>query len=143
MGKGTFRKVGESENRMFGPTCLIICGYDSSEQEEILSLIKECLSELPVIFAAKADSGTKLGEMAASKAGKGRGISSDLKRAIIMSGLTEKELHLLLKSYRDKGFPTQLWATLTPVSEKWTLERLLQELSAEAEAFRIRQKQGQ
>ena len=140
MDKGTFKKVGESKNRMFGPTCLLICGYAASEQKGIKSLIDTCLtSEIPLIFATKEDECTKLGEIVNSEPGKGKGTSSDLKKAIIMSGLMEKELHILLKSYREKGFPRQLWATLTPVSVNWTLGELLKELAAEAEAFRKKQ----
>ena len=140
MEKGTFKKVGESEERMFGPTRLLVCGYASSEQKEIQALVCECLTkEIPLIFATKEDEKSELGEILDSEPGKGKGISSDLKRAVIMSGLTEKELHLLLNSYRENGFPRQLWATLTPVSEKWTLGQLLNELSAEAEAFRKNQ----
>ncbi len=137
MTEGTFKKVGDSNNRMFGPTCLLLCGYASSDQTEIQSLIGSCLTaETPLIFATREDEGTKLGEIVHSKPGKGKGSSSDLKRAIIMSGLMEKELHILMKTYREKGFPKQLWATLTPVSVNWTLGELLKELAAEAEAFR-------
>ena len=140
MDKGTFHKVGKSKKRMFGPTCLLICGYHTSEQEGILSLIKTCLSaEVPVIFATKEDEQKELCEILNSVPGKREKISPDLKRAIIMSGLTEKELHLLLTGYREKGLPLQLWATLTPVSEKWTLGRLLNELASEAEALRKKQ----
>jgi hypothetical protein len=53
-----------------------------------------------------------------------------------MSGFTQEELHILMNAYRNAGLPAQLWATLTPISENWTLEMLLTELSKEAEAFK-------
>jgi hypothetical protein len=59
--------------------------------------------------------------------------------AIIMSGITENELHQLISSYRKVGMPEPLWATLTPTSEGWTLRQLLTELSAEQQAMKEKQ----
>ena len=137
MNEGTFQKVGKSEKRMFGPPCILICGYGADEQDKILSLIETCdMSVHPVVFAAQEDAGMTLGQILRMESGKGRGLSSVLRRAVILSGLTENELHRLISTYRAEGFPAQLWATLTPLSEEWTLERLLEELAAEARAFR-------
>ena len=94
-----------------------------------------------MVFAREEDADASLGDIVASEAGKGKGLSSGLSRAIIMSGLTEKELHLLLSTYRSQKLPPQLWATLTPVSEAWTLRALLEELAREAEAFKKRQQE--
>jgi hypothetical protein len=41
--------------------------------------------------------------------------------------------------YRQTGFAAQLWATLTPTSEAWTIQSLLEELDAEHLAFQRRQ----
>jgi hypothetical protein len=38
-------------------------------------------------------------------------------------------------AYRQAGLPTQLWATLTPVSENWFLADLLEELVKEEESL--------
>jgi hypothetical protein len=140
----TFHRVGKSEKRMFGPPCLVVCGYRSDEQDGIISLIKGCgLLDHPVVFAGERDAGAILGEIVKRESGKGRGLDSGLARAIIMSGLTENELHSLLSAYRNRKLPQQLWATLTPISEGWTLTALLKELSTEAEAFRKRQQKKQ
>jgi len=140
MNDNTFQKVGKTEKRMFGPPCIIICGYRVDEQETILSLIETCgLSRHPVLFATEEDADMILRDIVTAESGKGRGLSSRLSRAIIMSGLTEKELHSLLSTYRKEKFTPQLWATLTPVSEGWTLKALIGELTAEAAAFRKRQ----
>ncbi len=52
---------------------------------------------------------------------------------------TQKELHTLMGAYRRAGLAKQLWATLTPTSEDWSLSDLLEELAREAEAVK---KQG-
>jgi len=140
MTDNTFQKVGKSEKRLYGRPCILICGYRADEQAAILSLIASCgLSGHPVVFAGEDDGDTLLRDMVRLESGKGRGLSSGLTRAIIMSGLTENELHSLLSSYRKEKFTQQLWATLTAVSEGWTLKELLEELCAEAEAFKRRQ----
>lgn len=36
-----------------------------------------------------------------------------------------------MAAYRGLDLPRPLWATLTPVSEKWTVKHLLDELAAE------------
>jgi hypothetical protein len=66
----------------------------------------------------------------------GMGEHSPMKRAIIMSGLTQKELHTLMSVYRATGMSSQLWASLTPISENWTLKNLLNELESESEAMK-------
>jgi hypothetical protein len=55
--------------------------------------------------------------------------------ALIMAGITEAELHRLMEGYRQAGLPWPLWATLTPISETWTLRALLKELAAERAAL--------
>ena len=58
-----------------------------------------------------------------------------------MSGIRENELHRIMGGYRRMGLPTQLWATLTPLSEQWHLGTLLEELAAEREAM-MRRRDG-
>ena len=55
---------------------------------------------------------------------------------LLMSGLTQNELHRLMAAYRNAGRSRQIWATLTPFSEKWPLEHLLNELQAEERAMK-------
>jgi hypothetical protein len=55
-----------------------------------------------------------------------------------MSGFTQKELYRLMAIYRLAEFPAPLWASLTPISETWTISHLLNELAAESEAMKRR-----
>ena len=65
----------------------------------------------------------------------GWGEPSYLPRAVILSGMTENEIHRLMTLNRKVRKQATLWATITPVSENWTLEQLLHELKAEREAL--------
>ena len=122
---------------MFGSRKLLVCGYPEMQQQAFLLLLKKCgLSSAPVIFATNSDTQRTLKEILESDDRHGQGEVSDMKRAVIMSGFTQKELHTLMAAYRGSKLPTQHWATLTPVSESWAITDLLDELEAEAEAIR-------
>lgn len=139
--EGKFRKVKKSGKKMYGPGKLLVCGYPESDQKALLSLLKENgLSAFPVIFATNGDLQKTLKELLDSDDRQGQGEASDMKRAIIMSGFTQKELHILMAAYRGSELPAQLWATLTPLSENWSAGDLLNELAAEAEAIKKQRK---
>ena len=135
--KGRLKKVGKSSKKMYGPSKLLVCGYPESEQQVLLSLLEENgLRVFPVIFATNDDMQRTLKEILESDDRYGQGEGSDMKRAIIMSGFTQKKLHTLMAAHRSSELPTQLWAALTPLSETWSVADLLDELAAEAEAIK-------
>lgn len=139
MRNGTFTKVEKSEEKMYGPRQLLVCGYTSEQQPLLLSLLNQIdMADLPVKFITDEDFRRTLKDVLALKEKRGEGKPSTLSRAIIMCGLTHKELHRLMGIYRGSGFPKQLWATLTPISENWTVKDLLEELAKESEAMRQR-----
>ena len=139
MQEGTFHKLGRNEERLYGPKGIIVCGYPPDEQKSLAgALEKLALGDRPAIFASDTDGERTLKELLSSENRYGMNIPSALPRAIIMSGFTQAEVHLLMGAYRQAGLPRQLWATLTPVSETWSLGRLLKELAAEARAMSSR-----
>lgn len=136
--KAEFKKIDKSDKQMYGPRGLLVCGYPLEERESFLELVKKTLDEIPVIFGVNTDINTALGELFEHDHKDGMADPSDLPRAVIMSGLSQNELHGLMGAYRGAGLVPQLWATLTPMSEKWTLKSLLIELLSEAEKMRER-----
>jgi len=139
--KGRLKKVGKSSKKMYGSRKLLVCGHPEPEQQILLSLLKENgLSDFPVVFATSGDIQRTLKETLESDDRHGQGEASDMKRAIIMSGFTQKKLHTLMAAYRGSELPTQLWAALTPLSENWSVADLLDELAAEAEAIKKQRK---
>jgi len=139
MKNGTFTKVEKSEEKMYGPRQLLVCGYTSGQQPILLALLNQIeMADLPVKFITDSDSHRTLKDVLALKEKREGNKSSTLSRAVIMCGLTHKELHRFMGVYRSSGFPKQLWATLTPISENWTVKDLLEELAKESEAMRQR-----
>ncbi|MBN1225896.1 MAG: DUF3783 domain-containing protein [Deltaproteobacteria bacterium] len=135
--KGTFKKIGKSKKQMYGPRKILVCGYPATEQDSILSLIQELKFDYtPTVFATESNLDSSLKDILALADKYGLGESSNMKRAIIMSGLNQQELQKFMTAYKYAGMPPQLWAGLTPISENWLLKTLLDELSAEAEAFK-------
>ena len=139
MTKGTFKKVGKSKKRTYGPRGILVCGYLPGEQSSLLSLLEQNgFNDLPVIFATDDNATKTIKELLASDDRAGLGIKSDMRRAIIMSGFTQKELYRFMAIYRLSEFPSPLWASLTPISETWSISHLLDELAAESEAMKVR-----
>jgi len=137
MRHNNFQKVKKTTKRMYGPEKLLVCGYKASEHEDFLRFLSKLgLGSVEVVFVTDGDGDVLLKELLKRKGGYGFGKDSKLKRALIMSGFTQENLHHLISAYRKAGLPTQLWATLTPTSEQWSIGFLLQELEKEAEAMK-------
>jgi hypothetical protein len=115
---------------------MLVCGFPPAEQQAVTALLKETrVPHVPVIFAVRSDGTVRLSELLTQPDQSGRDSESGLSRAIVLSGITEDELHRILAAYRQSGLPRPLWATLTPTSETWPLSELLSELEAERQAM--------
>jgi hypothetical protein len=139
MNEGGFKKMTPSEKRLYGPKGMVICGFEPSEHGPLIdALVQIGLGDRPFIFASEADLDKSLKEVFCLKDRTGEGKSSLMHRAIIMSGFHQNEVHTLMRAFRQAGLPRQLWATLTPVSEDWSLSALLAELAQEDRAMQQR-----
>ena len=138
MDGGTFSKVEKSSKTMYGPRRILACGYTLDEQTGFHYVLRKIqLEDIPVKFLGDAD-GSKTLKTILEEAETGVTEHSSLRRAVIMSGLTQAELHGLISSHRESGLPYPLWANLTPVSETWLLKDLLEALTQEAMAMKQR-----
>ena len=137
-----FSKVtGSSKKRLYGDRAMLACGYSALEQEGLLAMMERWnFSDMPALFAGAADMDRTVGEILREPAGHGKGSDSPLPRAIILAGLTEKELNTFMAAWKHLGLPTQNWATLTPTSETWPLIDLLTELDMERIALQSQRK---
>ena len=134
MTDGDFEKVKRSDNPMYGPRKLIVCGFPAPAQPKFAAVLKMAgLADIAVLWANQAHAPKILSALLHLTAGAGE--DSKLPRAIIVSGLTENELHTLMAVCRKTGMKQALWATLTPTSETWPLGQLLEELQAERKAL--------
>jgi hypothetical protein len=141
MSDGGFQKIQESDERMYGPKGILVCGYPAPEHRFFaLFMEKAGFSDRPIVFPTNEDAGRTLKELLGLTNGSGMGASADFPRAIIMSGFTQNEVHRIMYAYRQAGLPAQLWATMTPISENWLLAELLNELVRENQLFKERKK---
>ena len=139
MSDGGFEKVSQSDERMYGPRKLLICGFSADIQPHVVKLLEILkLSDIPRILVTAEHAGSLISDVLALDDNAGWGVASELPRAIIMSGLTQNELHLLMSGSREAGMKPPLWATLTPTSESWSIQDLLKELAAEHAAMQRR-----
>ncbi len=139
MTEAKFEKLTSSEKLLYGPPKMLLCGFPEQPQTKFKSLLASAgLAALPLVWATGAEMATRLSDILALPDGTGSGVSSDLPRAVIVSGIQEKHLHLLMDLCRKTRMQPALWAVLTPTSENWTLQALLSELQAEREAMQRR-----
>jgi hypothetical protein len=137
MEDGTFEKIGQSEERMYGPKGILVCGYPSSEHRFFLLFMEKAgFNDRPVIFVRTEDASKSLKKLLSLSSAWGMGEASHMARALIMSGFTQNELHRVMSAYRSADLPKQIWATLTPVSENWSAGRLIEELQKEEAALK-------
>lgn len=136
MSEGTFKKVGESDESMYGPRAILVCGFSPPDRKKVIQLLSTIqLADVPVIFATDANTEAPLSDLLALPNQSGRDADCDTDRAVVLSGMTERELQQILSNYKRAGLPRPLWATLTPFSENWTLSTLLEELKKERTAI--------
>lgn len=134
---GTFSPIGNSDARMHGATSLLVSGYTIADQASLRKMLNASeLGHVPVVFVAEACSNMTLAQLANLPDRHGEGTPSALRRGIVMSGLTETELHRLMAVYRTSGMAQQHWASVTPTSDVWPLAHLLAELSREQQALK-------
>jgi hypothetical protein len=134
-----FQKVTQSDEALYGPRKLLLCGFAADVQPKFIALLEMIgLAEIPLVWVTEAQADIQVGDLVQLENSTGRGASSKLPRAIIMSGISQNELHTLMAGCRKSGMQPPLWATLTPTSETWPIQNLLTELAAEHEAMKKR-----
>ena len=144
MADDSFQKVDQSDNILYGPRKLLLCGFAAEVQPKFITLLEMIgLSSIPLVWVTQDQADIHVGELVQLDDGAGMGASSGLPRAIIMSGISQNELHTLMAGCRNSGMQQPLWATLTPTSESWPIQNLLKELAAEHRAMqKIKEQQA-
>jgi len=139
MEKSTFEKVTRSTKILYGPRRLLLCGFSTEAQKTFRTVLEATgLSDAPTIWVDQERAGVLISELLELPDGTGAQAPASLPRAVIVAGITEAQLIGLMTACKQSGMPQTLWAVLTPVSEKWTVEQLLAELAREREAIQKR-----
>lgn len=132
MTKASFEKLQNTEKSLFGPRKLLMTGFSSNSQTKFKTLLEMLgFSNLSPVWATSENLDEPLSDLVDLPSNFGEAVDSNLPRAIIAGGITEKELRLLMSGCRKAGMKNTIWATLTPTSVTWPLKQLLAELTAE------------
>lgn len=142
MARSGFEKIQNSQKTLFGPRKLLLCGFEVEAQKKFEILLEIIgMNNLPLVWVNEQQNQETLQSIVELPADNGAGQTSNLPRTIIISGITENELHHLMSGCRNAGMKQALWATLTPTSIHWELQKLLAELLAERNALAARSTQ--
>ena len=132
MTEAKFERVTHSDSNLYGPRCLLLCGFPAGAQPKFLTVLEMVgLAEVEVVWANHDHQKLTLGQLMDLGNGSGWAVDSALPRAVVVAGITERQLHALMTVCRRSGMKEALWAALTPTSEKWPLSNLLAELADE------------
>jgi hypothetical protein len=136
MVDATFEKVTTSDKPLYGPRKLLLCGFPSAAQTKFETVLDmAALQKVKKIWVTDNQNAMVLSTLLQLPDNSGASVSSNLPRAIIVSGISQHELINLMSVCKKAGMMNALWATLTPVSENWTIRKLLAELAAERKAM--------
>ncbi len=124
----------ESNERMFGPRAILLCGLSQREQTVVEGFARK-FENLPITVAVEQDLSSTVGQLVKRADRIGFGQEADLPSLVLMSGLTEAQVHEFMALYKKADLSKPLWATLTPTSATWLLSDLLRELEAERRAM--------
>lgn len=131
MPDSDFKKIASSDETFPGARQIILCGFKEKEQELFRKILKKSHVAVDLLYATEAEEDLTLEELNALPADSGRGEPSNLARAIIVAGITQKEFKRLLERTGKSTLKRPLWATFTETSQKWELAHLLNELNKE------------
>lgn len=136
MTEGKFEKVRQTDKKLYGPEKLLLCGFTAAAHPLFEDILKKAgLWNVDVVWVNEGYGKHTLSQLIDLPDNTGVGKESTLPRAIIVSGITENQLHALMTICRESGMKRALWAVLTPTSEKWALENLIEDLKAEQKAL--------
>lgn len=136
MAQPGFEKIEQTDKTLYGPRKILLCGFAAKVQSKFHTLLGMIgITGIPLVWVTEAQIDETLDNLLELPDGSGTGQSSSLARAIIVSGVTQNELHNLMTACRKAGMKQALWAALTPTSSQWRLGRLLVKLSAERKAL--------
>lgn len=142
MTDADFEKLAPSEQPLFGPRRLILCGFDTAARTDFQKLLEVAeVGDLNCLWAGEKDGELLLKALFEQPLGPPGAPAQDHPRAIVAGGLQQKEFHLLMNLSSEVGMPPTLWAVLTPTSATWPLKALLKELNAERAAMAARKRQ--
>ena len=136
MTDASFEKVTTSDQLLYGPRKLLLCGFQAEAQpkfETVLAMVS--LQDVPKAWVSADQADEVVSALLGLADNSGVGISSKLPRAIVVAGISQNELIKLMTVCKQAGMQHALWATLTPTSETWTIRQLLAELTAERKAM--------
>ena len=114
----SFEKVSSSDQALYGPRRLFLCGFPAEAQPKFEIVLKAVsLQNVSKVWVTDDQVDLLLSEMLNLEDNTGAGIASNLPRAIIVAGISQDELINLMTVCKQAGMKGALWATLTSTSE--------------------------
>jgi len=119
----------------------LLLGGFTDHEKTILGQFIEDIEFPPITEIMPNQSGLTIGEIIKGKAGSGEG-KPFAERFIIFHNFQRSEISAFISVYKTLSLPRPLFAAVTPYSIKWTLEKLLHDLTEERNEIAAQKKRA-
>mgnify|MGYP000870061606 CR=1 FL=1 len=144
MTDATFRKLDDSNQRGPGPRIILIGGFQANEVVLLKEFVDKTFTDKIRLRLCTANMLEKtLGDALSRPVEDNPAPPDKLPRFLLLSGMSNQEIHALINRYGSTGLPRPMFAATTPANMNFMLRQLLLELLQEHKAMMARrQAQG-
>lgn len=129
MTERTFRELDGSERSIPGPPAVLLCGFSVPEAEEVRVLLDEAQTGTErLVLCTEGMLRRPLQEVLEVSIHEEPVPPDRLPRVILLSGMTEQQIHSFLDAFRVSGLPRPIFATTTDSNLRRNLRDLLLDL---------------
>lgn len=141
MTDATFRKLDNDDRRGHGPRLILIGGFQANEVMILKEFVDKVLPEKAHLRLCTAKMLEKtLGEALNQSFDDDPAPPEKLPCFLLLSGLSNQEIHAVINRYSTTGLPRPLFASATPANVNFLLRQLLLELLEEHKAMMTRRR---
>lgn len=126
MTEGKFTKLENGDDAGFGPESILVCGFPEQASPSLGSLLKSiCAEQHRVQLCSKAMLAQNLGQALLTEDPDEPAAPDQLPRVMILSGLSNRQIHDFVDRFSSTGLPRPIFASTTPTNLDMPLRTLL------------------
>ena len=135
MSDDDFEALSEDEQAGLGPAAVLLAGFEAAEETPISQLLSGAGAPEHALIRCRVSMLDQTLHDALAEPAPGELARADqLPRVLILSGLSNRQLHAVIDGFADTGLRRPVWASATENSLQMTLKALLTHLLAEQQA---------
>ena len=131
-----FESLDQDDQPGVGPDALLLAGFDLDAVATVRDLMAQVGAPTHRVLRCSEAMLPMPLEEALNQTRPGKAVEPEqLPRAVILSGLSGRQIHAIIDHWKGTGLPRPIWASTTPNNLSFTVRDLLKELLAEQRAM--------